>query len=218
MRDYTKHIGERFGRLVIVERVEGKRPRYLCKCDCGNSICVDYGDLTRKYGGTKSCGCYRKEKVTKHGGRYSRIYSIYRGMITRTTNANSQEFEDYGGRGITICDEWLGEQGFETFQYWALNNGYADNLTIDRIDNDKGYSPDNCRWSDRKTQNNNKSNTIYLTYNNETKSLAEWAEEIGIDRVTLYDRIYIYGWSVDKALSTQVRGNKANVSISKKLF
>lgn len=131
------------------------------------------------------------------------MYGIWNNMIQRTTNANNPRYCDYGGRGIEVCKEW--KEDFEVFEKWAIENGYAENLTIDRKDNDKGYCPDNCRWATKKEQNLNTRQNHYLTFNGETKSLAEWADITGIKRRILSDRINKLGWSAEKALTTKVR-------------
>ncbi len=203
--DMQKHIGEKHGRLTIIERLitDKKHPKYLCRCDCGNYAQVEYSDLTRKYGGTKSCGCYRKDKATKHNDSRTRLYRIYYAMINRVTNPNHKEYKYYGGKGITICDEW--KMSYDKFKKWALNNGYSDELTIDRIDNQKGYFPKNCRWVTIQKQEDNKTVTKRITYNSETKTLNEWAKTLNIKRMTLYYRIYVHGWDIEKAFTTPVR-------------
>lgn len=107
-------------------------------------------------------------------------------MKTRCYNKDNPDYKDYGGRGITICDEWLND--FMAFYYWSINNGYKDNLTIDRIDNNKGYSPDNCRWVDVKTQTNNTRRNVLLSYNGKTQSMAQWAKELNISYNTIICR------------------------------
>lgn len=112
----------------------------------------------------------------KHGFRNTRIYRIYNNMKQRCNNPNSHKYPRYGGRGISICPEWNCREGLAAFGEWALKNGYADNLTLDRIDNDGDYTPQNCRWVDLKKQSNNRSDNDYITFNGETHTLSEWAE------------------------------------------
>ena len=152
--------GQRFGRLVVIERAETNdkqgRVQWICRCDCGKTVSVRGHDLT--LGKVFSCGCLRSQKVkerrTVHGMTETRPYGIWKGMHKRCYNPNSRFYPDYGGRGITICSEWL--HNFQAFYDWAISHGYRDDLTIDRIDNDKGYSPDNCRWATMAEQNRNK--------------------------------------------------------------
>ena len=202
------HIGEKHNRLTIIKQVAHRNsgPRYLCQCECGNRLEVNYHDLLKPYGGTKSCGCYRKERVTKHGHTNSRIYRIYAGMKSRTSNPNFPEYKNYGGRGIRICEEW--EKSFNAFYEWALKNGYSDNLSIDRIDVNGNYEPSNCRWSTSSEQMNNTRRTIFLTYRGQTRPIKEWAKRIGVNHATLYARVCVYGWDAEKALTTPIRRRK----------
>ena len=150
-------IGKKFHLLTVI-KADGKSKdghlTYLCKCDCGNEASVQ-GRLLRN-GNTKSCGCLRATSPFKHGSSYSRLYYIYNSMKDRCSRATRKDYKYYGGKGITVCEEWL--NSFETFKEWAINNGYTEELTIDRIDNAKGYCPTNCKWSTRKEQSQNRTN------------------------------------------------------------
>lgn len=200
--------GQHFGYWKVIERfecTEGKRTKWVCECKCGTRKVVD--SVTLRNGTSKSCGCMRTEillkRVQTHGKRKTRLYRIWARMIQRTTNRNQADYDYYGGRGIAVCKEW--REDFATFEKWAKENGYAENLTIERKDNNMGYQPDNCRWATRKEQNRNTRRTHYLTYNGQTKPLTDWAEEMSIPRHVLDARINRLGWSVEKALTTKVK-------------
>ena len=164
--------GQKFGRLLVLyedpQRSKAGKVKWVCLCDCGKKSSVIGSCLTR--GTTQSCGCLHSEisgQIIRKGHRHgsgnhlyvdgrgeTRLACIFRGMKQRCYNPNNPNYADYGGRGIAICEEWLKDR--KKFREWAYNNGYADNLTIDRTDNSKGYSPDNCRWADKKTQAQNR--------------------------------------------------------------
>lgn len=141
----------------------------------------------------------------KHGKRHTRIYDIWRSMRQRCYNPNTNRYKNYGGKGIKVCDEW--RESFEAFYEWAMANGYADNLTIDRKDTNGNYEPNNCRWVTMKEQQNNRLNNHLETYNGETHTIAEWSEITGIKMCTLWARLKKYGWSIEKALTTATRKN-----------
>lgn len=138
----------------------------------------------------------------KHGGKGTRLYRIWQQMKNRCHNPNTPRFPDYGGRGITVCEEW--KDDFQTFYDWAMANGYEDHLTIDRIDNDKGYSPENCRWATDLQQANNSRHCHMITWNGETHSLSEWSRILDISRGCLNNRLLRYGYSVDRAFTEPV--------------
>lgn len=144
-----------------------------------------------------------------HGESYTRLHAIWDNMKARCYNKNSNDYPRYGGRGVFVCDEWI--QSYKAFSDWAKANGYAENLTLDRIENNKGYCPSNCRWVDRKVQANNTRNCVFYTYNGEVHTLAEWADIVKIPKTTLWNRIKMYGWELEKALTTPVatRSNNA---------
>lgn len=194
--------GQRFGRLVVIERADNSadgRARWLCRCDCGQSKTV-LGEHLKK-GRTKSCGCAKSEssskRFKKHGGRNSKLYRIWSNMKDRCNNPDCKVYSDYGGRGIKVCKEWIDD--FSAFQKWALANGYKEGLTIDRKNNDKGYSLDNYRWTDRKIQGNNKRNCRYITYKGQRKTVAEWSDITGIPHDTLLYRLN-HGWETERIL------------------
>lgn len=199
--------GKRFGKLVAVRvaKVTNRKTLWLCKCDCGKTCLVRRGNLVS--GHTKSCGCVKtktlKVKATTHGKSKTRIYYIWTSMKQRCYCAKNQAYQRYGGRGIKVCNEWM---DFENFYEWAIHSGYACDLSIDRIDNNDDYKPSNCRWATAKVQNENKSSNVLLTYQNETKTLSEWSEDIGIPYTTLWNRIQHLGWSIEDALSKPSRG------------
>lgn len=155
-------------------------------------------------GDSVSCGCYRKEKVTKHGLYNTRLHSIWNSMITRCYNKNRKSYKNYGERGIKVCEEW--RNNFQAFYDWSMSNGYNDNLTIDRIDNDENYSPNNCRWVDYKTQARNRRSNRKYTINSETRCLSEWCEILNLNYSTVIKRLDICHWSIYKAL--ELRDNE----------
>lgn len=179
--------GKRFGRLEVLkfDHMDSYGCQYwICKCDCGNISCVSRNALLTHR--TESCGCLTLKKNTKHGMSNDPLYSIWHSMISRCENPNNHKYYRYGERGITVCKEWHDPR---IFKEWALDNGYSEKLTIDRIDNDKGYYPKNCRWVSLQVQANNKSTNHLVTYNRETHTVSEWSKILNIKYATLLNRI-----------------------------
>lgn len=200
--------GQRFGRLTVLNRADDHvsqsgrhRVMWECVCDCGKTTIVS-GEALRE-GRTLSCGCYRHDylvqKHTLHGETESRLYNIWQAMKNRCNNPNVKAYRNYGGRGIRVCEEWM--SGFGAFRDWAYANGYAENLSIDRIDNNGNYEPANCRWvTDVAQASNRRTNRVY-TINGETHTLTEWAEIKGLNPKTVFNRVYT-GWDIEDALNT----------------
>ena len=197
-------IGKKFGMLKVIDRVyKNEKPVWMCECDCGN-ICYR-STVSLKSSGFHSCGCYQKTRIgdlkRKHGMTGTRVFSIYCNIKRRCYNPNDREYIYYGGKGIALCDEWLND--FSAFYEWAKHNGYNDSLTIDRIDNSKGYSPENCRWATRKEQNNNTTRCRFFEYNGETLNIAQICEKYNINRGTLDKRLKM-GWSISESIEKPV--------------
>ena len=202
--------GKKFGHLTALEKAgsDPKRAewRWLCKCECGNLTIVPSYRL--RHGGVTSCGCHQYDRnfCSKKAKNFPRLYRIYRGMKTRCTNPKYPYWDRYGGRGISVCDEW---QKFDNFCDWALSSGYEERdptLSIDRIDVDKGYSPDNCRWATATQQANNTSRNHLISAFGKTMTIAEWARETGIKDRTIYHRVAEYGWTPEEAVSIPTLG------------
>lgn len=206
---HKKFVGKRFNRLVVTKDYiteHGKR-KYLCMCDCGNQIYVPVSNLNS--GNTKSCGCLSKEVTSernyKHGHYGERIYNIWSKMLSRCEKKYETSYLRYGGKGITVCEEW---KDFTNFYNWAINNGYSDDLTIDRIDNRKNYCPENCRWASYKQQARNQTSNVIVEYNGESKTLSEWAELFSLPYKTVHLRYRRYNWDISKTLNTPIKGKK----------
>lgn len=205
-RCFQDLTGERFNRLIVLryerKASNGKNSMWRCRCECGTESVVCGTELTS--GRRKSCGCYLREvrgqSTITHGRTRTPEYIVWLQMKARCLNAKSNAYKNYGGRGIAICDEWLGSKGFINF----LNHvGFrpSPQHTLDRIDNDKGYTPGNVRWATQTEQVRNRRNTLRIEYKGEMKPLGEWAEIFGIPYKALHARLYRYNWGLDRALT-----------------
>lgn len=193
--------GKHFGRWIALGE-KNRKGFVFCKCECGTERDVRYWDLVKKK--SRSCGCLRRDvtikRNTTHGmSHHSRLWRIWVNMRTRCYNSNASYWDRYGGRGITVCKEW--RDSFQSFYDWAINNGYSDKLTIDRINNDGDYEPSNCRWVTVREQSYNRSDNHLVTLEGTTLPLDKWSRKKGLNPKTVRDRL-IRGWSYEKALNT----------------
>lgn len=197
---YSKNVGKTINGLEVIGTTKIETHTYYIV------RCVECGDISEKRGDTVSngqakCGCKYKDKL--HGKSRSKIYWAWGSMKSRCSNPNDPNYKNYGGRGITISDEW--GNSFQSFCDWSINNGYTEELTLDRIDVNGNYEPSNCRWVDMKTQCNNRRSNRLITYNGETLTMSQWADKLGINKMTLKSRLNISNWSIEKAFNTPVR-------------
>jgi hypothetical protein len=204
-------VGQKFGKLYVKEfwGTENARSLWLCVCECGKEKVLSSKNLlTNK---VQSCGCL-KNKGYEHGdsiknGHKERLYKVYKGMVNRCYYPNVPQYKNYGARGISVCDEWL--NSYEAFKKWALENGYDENApkyqcTLDRIDGNKNYCPENCRWVSMKEQLNNTSQNVWITANGLTLNIQQWADKLGVLHSTLQTRKRM-GWSDEKIVNTPIR-------------
>lgn len=190
--------GRRFGKLTVVSEAghRGKNVAWLCICDCGKETIARANHL--RSGARVSCGCRRSESKMKYDSKHNRIYSIWRGMKERCYYKHNKRYEQYGGRGIKVCMEW---HNFATFQEWALSSGYSDELSIDRIDNNGNYSPENCRWATNIEQANNKSQSKIIDCEGKCMTLAQWCKILSLPYSSVYRRLS-KGWTFEQAIKT----------------
>ena len=203
--------GKRFGKLFAIGATSRNGHGYsICQCDCGNRFVTRNDGL--KSGETVSCGCYNKEKSKSgnsrrtHGQAGKRLYKIWQNMKARCYNKNVKQYKDYGGRGITVCSKW--KDNFSAFQHWAINSGYRDDLTIERIDNNGDYSEDNCKWVTLSEQQGNKRNNHIAVIDGVSHTLTQWARIYNIKPSVVNWRVN-NGWDVKKALTVVIKNGKA---------
>lgn len=210
--------GKRFGRLTVTDtfikvkrKPSGYRTRWLCKCDCGKELYIEQDHLTQ--GKTQSCGCYRREVTAKghstHHKADTRLYNIWLSMKGRCFRESDKAYKWYGARGISVCNEWL---SYEVFYKWAMATGYDENAprgqyTIERIDVNGNYEPNNCKWIAQKDQARNTRKTLKFIINDEEKSLREWCEIYGAPYERVIQRIKA-GWNVIDALTKKKGARK----------
>lgn len=203
--------GKRFGHLTALYLTVDelyKKKKWLCRCDCGREIEITGSNLISGHS-TQCKQCQLKTlqrgNVT-HNQSHTKLYNVWNGMIQRCTNTNHKSFSDYGGRGITICEEW---RSFDNFQKWAWEHGYGEGVEIDRIDNNGNYRPENCRWITRIKNARNKSNNKIIVYNGESKTLSEWATYFGVNYKNL-SRNLNKGYTLDEAILRERTSDKSH--------
>ena len=188
--------GQKFNHLTAL-RIASRNPLYWeCRCDCGNAKNVRPSNLVR--GQVKSCGCIHHKGNPKHNQCYTRVYRIYAKILRRCFSSDEPCFNNYGGRGITMCDEW--KNSFTSFSEWAYSHGYKEGLSIDRIDNNGNYCPENCRWVDPCVQSNNRRINRVFTIGGKTQTLSQWCHDYDIPYSRVHARLHS-GWEVEEALS-----------------
>jgi hypothetical protein len=204
--------GQKFNHLTAIRFIRKNKcgaQIWLFECDCENKTRKEIILSDVKSNKSKSCGCLIARKTTpnkkKKQNQRKKIYNVWRHMKNRCYNPCYKNYHRYGGRGVIVCDEWL--EGFKNFYDWTMSNGYTDGLELNRINNDGIYKCDNCNWVDRKTQMNNTSKNINITYNNQTKTLTQWAESLNISVNTLHSRLKKLNWSIEKALTSIINKN-----------
>lgn len=203
MNKITLEKGQRFGRLTVVEEVKAVSAsrRYLCRCDCGISKIVGLSDI--RHGKVSSCGCFRREvaveRFTTHGRTRDPVYRVWASMVERCNEPRCRAYPSYGGRGIQVCDRWL---KFENFiRDMGERPEGSVRYTVERVNNDLGYSKDNCKWATYEEQANNKSANVRIEFNGRSLTFSQWCRELNISRSAMNHR-FKAGWSVDEAFST----------------
>jgi hypothetical protein len=210
VKDLTGMIFERLTVTGYHGRDRQNLNTWKCQCECGKEIITRGSSLNSK--NTTSCGCLRIERTKKactthglSGGRKHcpRIYRIWKNMKSRCGNPKTPRYERYGGRGISVCEPW--NSSYLNFYLWCVSSGYQEDLTLDRIDNDKGYSPDNCRWATMSEQGLNRSDNHLVLSGGRSMTIKEWSEVTGIKFSTISSRINDYGWTPERAVTLSAR-------------
>ena len=198
--------GLRFGRLTVIKKtgIKNHQTVWLCKCDCGDELEVIRNSLVTH--NTKSCGCLTR----KHGEAHTRLYIVWQHMLGRCYKPYMERYKNYGGRGIVVCDEW---HDYPNFRDWAIANGYDPNAkrfdcTLDRIDNNGNYCPENCRWIPMIEQHQNKTNTRYITVDGERMTIRQASQKYGVSYAAITQRISKLGWSESDSAKKPLRADK----------
>jgi hypothetical protein len=201
-------VGNKYNMLTVTRETNDRVNQELiweCRCDCGDYTIATARNLAK--GTKKSCGCLKRDRL--HGLNKTRPYRIWSNMIQRCTNPDVDSYKNYGKRGIDVCKEWRDD--FLNFHKWAIENGYNDSLSIDRINNNKGYSPCNCRWATRQEQANNRRESRHpmgsnhnIEFNGKVQSISAWARELDINHNTLRNRV-LKGWEIERAMTLPVK-------------
>lgn len=211
MSKFIDITGKRFNRLVVIERAnnaKGGIPVWKCLCDCGKTTFVRGSNL--KNGAVKSCGCLRNDTkpALTHNMSNSRLYRIWAGIKSRCYTKSSRAYQNYGNRGIKVCDEW--KDSFDSFMEWAISHGYTEKLTIERIDVNGDYCPDNCTWIPFNEQQGNRRNCYAFEYNGRVQNLADWCKELNLPYGLIHNRINKLGWDFERAINEPVDIKKRN--------
>ena len=211
MKKIVEMAGKQCERLLVIEKHHRDKNggwHWLCLCSCGKETIVNGRDL--RNGHTKSCGCLIREVTgninRSHGLSKSRIYKIWAGTIQRCHNPKNSDYKCYGERGIVVCNEW--KNNFESFNEWAMSSGYTEDLTLERIDVNGNYCPENCEWILLSKQARNTRKNKLVTYKGKTQCVAAWEEELGFNCHTLWNRLYTLKWSEEQAFTQPVKKRK----------
>lgn len=214
MSKFIDLTGQKFNKLLVLERMPNTsngQTVWKCQCDCGTITIVRGSNL--KSGVVKSCGCLHIGHPTASNESKTPLYRCWCSIMARCNNPNHKAYKDYGGRGIKVCDEW---HDYLTFKQWVLDTKKEEGLTIDRIDVDGDYCPQNCRWATMKEQSRNRRSNILIEYNGKKQILTDWCNELGLDYKFIHNRLFKLHWTFEKAISTPVNENKRNMEARKK--
>lgn len=202
--------GRRFNNLIVIKRAYVKNGLiyWECLCDCGKTTYVSGGNL--RSGQVKSCGCLRHKTSynRRHNMSKTKLYKIWAGIKNRCYNAKLASYKNYGGRGIRMCDEWIDTP--DVFFDWALSHGYEDNLSIERIDVNGNYCPENCTWIPKEDQAKNRRSCYNITYNNRTQNLQQWCDELNLPYKLVHNRMFKMGWSFERSILEKCHTEKRN--------